>query len=106
MNGTTYLEYSKLVVNHALFFGISLLEVIGMIGAVLLTVSAIPQLIKTIQTKDVSGLSLAMLWSWSVGCFAMLIYVIFNYSGIPLIVNYLLNTTVSGIILICYYKYK
>lgn len=83
-----------------------MIEYIGFLGAALLTLSAVPQLIKTLKTKHVEDLSASMLISWALGCFLMFIYVLFTNLQLPLLLNYLFNTLVSGGIVYLYFKYR
>jgi uncharacterized protein with PQ loop repeat len=83
-----------------------MVELLGYLGAILLTLSAVPQLIKTYRTRKVNDLSIAMLLSWSFGCFSMFLYILVTQIQWPLLVNYFLNTTISVWIIILYYKYR
>lgn len=83
-----------------------LVESLGFLAAALLTFSGIPQLIHTIKTKDVKGLSMGMVWTWFLGCFFMFFYVTLTHANLPLILNYLLNSTVNGILLYYCILYK
>lgn len=83
-----------------------MIETIGFLGAALLTISAIPQAIKTYKSKKADDLSISMLLSWSIGCFLMFVYVLLTSADIPLLVNYLLNTIVSVGIVVLYFKYR
>jgi len=82
------------------------LDWLGYLAAGLLTIASVPQLIKTYQMKDVSGLSALMLWTWFLGCFLMMFYVYFTTQNMPLFINYVFNSIVSGAILALYGKYR
>lgn len=83
-----------------------MLELFGYVGAFLLTMSAVPQLIKTVRTKKSNDLSIATLLSWSVGCVLMFFYVLETNFSYPLLFNYLFNAIISGLLSIAYFKYK
>ena len=76
---------------------------IGYIATFFSAISAAPQAIKTIKTRDVSGLSLTM-WilslSASISWFSYGIYL----SDIPLVATNVLTTTFQVIILLLFYK--
>ena len=82
------------------------IEVIGYVGAIVNTASALPQLLKTFNTKNVSSLSLTFLWTWLVGCLLLLIYSSFIHFTIPIFINYSLNIIFPALLIIMYYKYK
>ena len=83
-----------------------MIELIGHLGAVLLSFSSAPQLYKTLKTKDVSGLSLPMLLLWGFGCAFMGVYVLFTTAQLPLLINYAFNTTLVFTNIILYLMYK
>jgi MtN3 and saliva related transmembrane protein len=82
------------------------IEVIGHIGALLLSFSSAPQLYKTFKTKDISGLSLPMLLLWGFGCAFMGIYVLCTTRQPPLVINYAFNTTLVFTNIVLYLLYK
>jgi uncharacterized protein with PQ loop repeat len=79
---------------------------LGHLGLVLLAFSSLPQLVKTFKSKDVSGVSPAMLLCWSVGCFSMGLYVLLTTAQVILLVNYGINTIIVGINTALYFKYR
>lgn len=83
-----------------------MIELIGHIGALLLSFSSAPQLYKTFKTKDITGLSLPMLLLWGFGCAFMGVYVLCTTRQMPLLINYTFNTTLvfSNIVLYLLYK--
>jgi MtN3 and saliva related transmembrane protein len=83
-----------------------MIELIGHLGALLLSFSSAPQLYTTFKTKDVTGLSLNMLLLWGVGCLLMGIYVVFTSAQMPLVINYSLNTALVFTNIILYFKYR
>lgn len=78
------------------------MELIAYIGGVLLTICGIPEVIRTIKDKR-CHLGWAFLLLWFFGEILMLIYAI-DLKSNPLIMNYLFNTIIVGIML--YYKMK
>ncbi|GGI11016.1 SemiSWEET transporter [Gottfriedia solisilvae] len=54
-----------------------MITIIGFIAAILTTASFLPQAIKTIKTKDTSGISLMMYILFSAGILLWLVYGIF-----------------------------
>lgn len=53
-------------------------EMIGLVAGVLSTGSFVPQVVKTLKTKDVSGISLFMYIAFCSGVFLWLVYGIIN----------------------------
>ena len=82
------------------------IETIGWLGAVLLATCGLPQLLKTIKTKDFSGLSLIFIIWWFLGEIFMLTYIMIEAFRIPLLFNYGINIIVCIVIFYVYYKYK
>jgi len=78
------------------------MEFIAYIGGILLTICGIPEVIRTIKDKR-CHLGWAFLLLWFFGEVFMLIYAI-NLKSNPLIMNYLFNTIIVGVML--YYKIK
>ena len=81
------------------------IEVLGYFAAFCTTISFLPQTVKTIKTKDTSGLSLSMYLLFFVGVSCWFIYgiVISNY---PLMIANGITLFLSGIILSLKIKYK
>ena len=79
--------------------------IIGLIAAACTTGSFIPQAIKTIQTKDTSGISLRMYSLFSFGTLIWLVYGIFS-SNIPISLANGITLVFSLIILFYKLKYK
>lgn len=77
------------------------LELLGYIAAFLTTSSFLPQVIKTVRTKDTSGISLYMYLLFVVGLGLWLIYGI-RINSLPII----LANTFTGLmsLIILYYK--
>lgn len=83
-----------------------MLEILGYVGSISLSVCAIPQLIKVLITKNVSSLSIYNLITWSFGCISMTIYVLFTTFDIPLLINYAINSGIAMSILVLYFRYN
>lgn len=83
-----------------------MIEIIGHLGALLLSFSSAPQLYTTIKTKDTTGLSLNMLLLWGFGCALMGIYVFYTSGQLPLLINYGFNTALVFTNIVLYFKYK
>ncbi|MFD1161495.1 MULTISPECIES: SemiSWEET family sugar transporter [Hwangdonia] len=79
------------------------IEIIGFAAAILTTAAFLPQVFKTWQTKDVSGLSLPMLIMFFVGIALWLVYGVFIDSPSMITANAI--TIVSAFLLI-YFKVK
>ena len=82
-----------------------LITVVGLIAAFCTTTSFVPQAIKTIKTKDTSGISLAM---YSLFAFGTLVWFIFGLlsSDIPVSVANGITLIFACIILAYKVKYK
>jgi MtN3 and saliva related transmembrane protein len=80
-------------------------DIIGYMAAFGTTVSFLPQAIKTIQTKDTSGISLYMYMLFTAGTFLWLIYGLMSHS-LPVAVANVITFIFASIILIYKLKYK
>ncbi|MSP33752.1 MAG: glutathione synthetase [Rickettsiales bacterium] len=76
-----------------------MIDLIGYIAATLTTVSFIPQAIKTIKTKDTSGISLAMYTIFTTGVSFWLVYGILLKNPI-IITSNVITFILSGSILL------
>lgn len=81
------------------------IDIIGFMAAFCTTISFLPQAIKTIQTKDTSGISLYMYSLFTAGTLFWLIYGILSPS-IPVAVANAITLIFSCIILTYKIKYK
>ncbi|MBU3822115.1 SemiSWEET transporter [Flavobacteriaceae bacterium XHP0103] len=81
----------------------NLIETIGFIAAILTTVAFLPQVYKTWKTKDVSGLSLPMLFIFFSGVSIWLIYGILKDSPSMIFAN---SITIISSFLLLYFKLK
>jgi len=80
----------------------SMMEAIGFIGSILLAVCGIPEVVRTIKdNKCHLGWNFLLLWFG--GELFMLSYII-PMKDLPLLVNYIFNTALVGIML--FYKIK
>ena len=79
------------------------ITIMGLVAAACTTASFIPQAIKTINTKDTSGISLAMYSLFAFGTMMWLVYGIFS-SNIPISLANGITLIFASIIL--YYKIK
>jgi|SRR5665213_2584726 len=75
--------------------------IIGWIGGLILAISSLPQLLKTISDGHAEGLSTVFLLAWLIGEVLSLIYVTPTHNW-PLIANYSANLFIVA--LIGYYK--
>ncbi len=79
------------------------IEIIGFIAAVLTTAAFLPQVYKTWKTKDVSSLSLPMLFLFFIGIVAWLVYGFLKNSPPMIFAN---SITVVSSFLLIYFKIK
>jgi MtN3 and saliva related transmembrane protein len=80
-------------------------DIIGYMAAFGTTVSFLPQAIKTIQTKDTSGISLYMYMLFTAGTFLWLMYGLMSHS-LPVAIANVITFIFASIILIYKLKYK
>ena len=83
----------------------NLVSIIGFLAAFGTTVSFLPQAVKTIQTKDTSGISLPMYILFTTGTLLWLIYGIMSGS-MPVAVANAITLIFASIILIYKIRYK
>lgn len=83
----------------------NLVATIGFLAAFGTTVSFLPQAVKTIQTKDTSGISLPMYILFTTGTLLWLIYGIMSGS-MPVAVANAITLVFASIILIYKIRYK
>jgi MtN3 and saliva related transmembrane protein len=79
--------------------------IIGYLAAFGTTVSFLPQAVKTIQTKNTSGISLAMYSLFTIGTLLWLIYGIMSGS-LPVAVANAITLIFASIILVYKIRYK
>lgn len=82
-----------------------MIELIGYFAALCTTLSFVPQAIKTIKTRDTSGISLWMYLIFTVGVFLWLVYgfIIENH---PLLIANAVTFVLAATILVFKIKYK
>jgi MtN3 and saliva related transmembrane protein len=83
----------------------NIITVIGLVAAVCTTTSFVPQAVKTIRTKDTSGISLDMYALFAFGTLMWLLYGIFT-SNIPVTLANGVTLVFAVIILVYKIKYK
>ena len=83
----------------------STITIIGFAAAFLTTSSFLPQAIKTIQTKDTSGISLFMYTLFTLGTLCWLLFGIFT-NNMPVMVANAVTFLFAFIILLYKIKYK
>ncbi|MCK4906216.1 MAG: SemiSWEET family sugar transporter [Spirochaetes bacterium] len=77
--------------------------VIGIVAALLTTISFIPQVVKTVKYRDTRGISLLMYMIFTIGVFLWMVYGIIIKQW-PVILANAVTTMMAGIIL--FYKIK
>lgn len=80
-------------------------QVVGYLAAFGTTISFLPQAIKTIQTKDTSGISLLMYSFFTLGTLLWLLYGIMSGS-LPVAVANAITLVFASIILVYKIRYK
>ena len=83
----------------------NLVTLLGFTAALLTTASFLPQAIKTIRTKDTSGISLFMYSIFALGTLLWFLFGLFT-SNIPILVANAITLVFSSIILLYKIKYK
>ncbi len=81
------------------------ITLLGMTAAFCTTISFLPQAVKSIRTKDTSGISLSMYAVFTLGTLLWLIYGIVNHD-LPIAVANGVTLFFAGIILAFKIKYK
>jgi MtN3 and saliva related transmembrane protein len=80
-------------------------DIIGYAAAIGTTSSFLPQAIKTVKTKDTSGISLYMYWLFTLGTFFWLAYGLLSGSW-PVAIANAITALFASIILVYKIKYK
>ncbi len=83
----------------------NLITIAGLIAAICTTASFIPQAVKTIRTKDTSGISLSMYALFTFGTLMWLVYGLFT-ANIPVSLANSITLVFASIILWYKYTYK
>ena len=84
---------------------LGLTDIIGLLAAFGTTVSFLPQAVKTIQTKDTSGISLSMYSLFTAGTMLWLAYGIMSGS-LPVMIANAITMIFASIILVYKIRYK
>ncbi len=84
---------------------IDIITVVGLAAACCTTVSFLPQAVKTIQTKDTSGISLAMYSLFTFGTLLWLLYGLFS-ANIPVSVANAVTLMFAAVILFYKIRFK
>jgi len=82
-----------------------MIEIIGWIGAVLLATCGLPQMYKSIKTRDFRGLSMIFILWWGFGELFTLYYILNRAFRLPLLFDYAINIIAVFVILLFYMKY-
>jgi MtN3 and saliva related transmembrane protein len=83
----------------------NLTDLLGTIAAILTTASFVPQAVKTFRTRDVSGISLIMYSSFTLGIALWLIYgVLLN--AWPMIIANIITLALASAILVMKIRYR
>lgn len=77
--------------------------IIGLMAAIFTTASFVPQALKTIKTKDVSGLSFGMYTVFTLGIICWLLYGIFLKDVAIILAN---SVTIVFVLIILFYVIK
>ncbi len=81
------------------------ISAVGWTGAILLATCGLPQMYKSVRTRNFQGLSLLFILWWGFGEIFTLYYVIEKAFRWPLVFNYGINITVVFVIVLFYMKY-
>ena len=80
-------------------------DIIGSLAAIMTTVSFMPQVLHTLRTKDVSGISLSMYSVFTVGVSLWLVYGIL-LGELPIIIANTVTVALASTILAMKLKYR
>ncbi len=81
------------------------ITIIGLVAAACTTIAFVPQVIKTLRTRDTGSISLGMYSLFTFGIFLWLVYGILT-RDIPIIFANSITTVLAAIILVCKVRYK
>ena len=81
----------------------SIVELVGWLGAAFLAICSFPQTLKNIKEGSARNLSPYFIWLWFSGEILTLSYVVLGNFSWPLFCNYALNLTFSAVLLKLYY---
>jgi MtN3 and saliva related transmembrane protein len=97
--------YTPFVYQQKIISQMDIITITGFIAAALTTGSFLPQAIKTIQTKDTSGISLFMYSLFALGTLLWLLFGLFS-GNMPILVANTVTLIFACIILVYKIKYK
>lgn len=80
-------------------------QILGWTATVIFSAMLLPQIAKTIKTKDVSGVSLPMFLMYLIGNFVAITYATLIFQ-VPLQIKYSFAIAVTSIYIVVYLKYK
>jgi len=81
-----------------------IVNIIGAIGSAMLAICGLPQAIQSVKSKSSSGISSSFLILWGVGEILVILYVLNTTKDTILLINYIFNIIIVGII--AFYKIK
>lgn len=76
------------------------------LGSFFLAICALPQVYKTFKTKDVSSLSFAMLWTWTLGCLFALVFGLHAKVPAAIITSYIVNGGAALALTVAFLMYR
>ena len=79
-------------------------QILGWIATILFSIMIIPQMIKTVRSKDTSGVSLLLFIIYLIANIIALIYAFMIYQT-PLIIKYVIAIIITVIYLMLYWVY-
>jgi uncharacterized protein with PQ loop repeat len=79
-----------------------MISFIGIIGSLMLALCGLPQAIQSIKAKSSAGVNSLFLWLWGIGEILLIVYVLNTSNDLILLINYLFNVFIIGVI--AYYK--
>ncbi|HLY68987.1 MAG TPA: SemiSWEET transporter [Puia sp.] len=82
-----------------------IITIIGLFAAFCTTISFLPQALKTIQTKNTSGISLRMYFLFTLGTLLWLVYGLLS-ANIPIIIANAITLVFATVILLYKMKYN
>tara|TARA_Y100000034_G_C6865757_1_gene394546 strand:+ start:1258 stop:1533 length:276 start_codon:yes stop_codon:yes gene_type:complete len=83
----------------------NLAQILGWIATILFSLMIVPQIIKTLKTKNTEGVSLLLFVIYLIANIIAIIYA-FMISQPPLIIKYQIGITVTVFYIIVYYVYS
>lgn len=81
-------------------------SIVAWLGSFFLATCALPQVYKTFKTKDVSSLSFAMLWTWTLGCLFALLFGLHQHLPVQIITSYIVNGCAALALTMAFVMYR